>query len=212
MIKLYYYPGNASMAPHFMLEELGVDYELVLVDRKSEAQKSADYLALNPAGRIPTLVDGERVLFESPAICLYLAEQNPGANLIPGQENSERALFYQWLMYLTNTVQAELMVYFYPEKHCLDASAAPTIQAAQEARVTGMFELLDRELEGKRFLLGETLTVCDYFLLMLAIWADEFSRPPLSFPELGRYLRGLAQRRAVVEVCRKEGLSLDAYR
>ncbi len=83
MYQLYYYPGNASMAPHFILEALGVDYELVLVARKTEAQKSADYPALNPAGRIPTLVNGDSVLFESPAICLYLGEQHPEQQLIP---------------------------------------------------------------------------------------------------------------------------------
>ncbi len=57
MYQLYYYPLNASMAPHFILEALNVDFQLITVDRKSNAQKSDDYLALNPAGRIPTLID-----------------------------------------------------------------------------------------------------------------------------------------------------------
>ena len=68
MYKLYYYPGNASMAPHMLLEELGVAYELILVDREKNAHQSAEYLKLNPNGRIPTLIDGELILYETAAI------------------------------------------------------------------------------------------------------------------------------------------------
>lgn len=68
MFKLYYYPNNASLAPHFLLHHLNADYELLLVDKQSNAQKSADYLKLNPAGRIPTLIVGEQPIFESSAI------------------------------------------------------------------------------------------------------------------------------------------------
>ncbi len=64
MFKLYYYPNNASLAPHFLLHHLNADYELLLVDKPSNAQKSADYLKLNPAGRIPTLIVGEQPIFE----------------------------------------------------------------------------------------------------------------------------------------------------
>ena len=114
-------------------------------------------------------------------------------------------------MYLNNTVQAELMVYFYPEKHTTDQSSTANIVAAQESRVTEMFHLLDNELEDKSYLVGDSITVCDYFLLMLSIWADEFTKPPLSFPNLGRYLRNLAKRKAIQKVCKKENLSLTAY-
>ena len=105
------------MAPHFVLEALKLDFELILVDRKSNAQKSDEYLALNPSGRIPTLIDDELVLFESPAICIHLAESNPSANFIPNIGSKNRAKFFQWMMYLTNTVQAELMIHFYPDDY-----------------------------------------------------------------------------------------------
>ena len=81
--QLYYYPANASLAPHILLEEAGCDFELVLVDRKLERQKSVEYLRLNPNGRIPVLVSGELVLFESAAICLYIADLFPEARLVP---------------------------------------------------------------------------------------------------------------------------------
>ena len=73
MYRLYYYPGNANLAPHVLLEETGAQYELVLVDRETRGQKDAAYVRLNPNGRIPTLVDGELVIFEAAAICLHIA-------------------------------------------------------------------------------------------------------------------------------------------
>ncbi|MCL1050461.1 glutathione S-transferase family protein [Shewanella abyssi] len=211
MYKLYYYPLNASMAPHFVLEALNVDFELILVDRKRNAQKSAEYLALNPAGRIPTLIDTELVLFESAAICIHLAESNPATNLIPALGCNDRAKFFQWMMYLTNTLQAELMLYFYPEKHTDNKQAALEITAAQEARLSAILQLLDTELSQRDFLVGKQVTVCDFFLFMLAIWADELKQPPLAFDNLSRYLCRLARHSAIINVCNKEGLSLEDY-
>jgi glutathione S-transferase len=210
------------MAPHFMLEAMSVNFELILVDRKNNEQKSADYLLLNPAGRIPTLIDPHYAsentdnkgfaIFESPAICIHLAEMNPQANLIPQIGDRNRAIFLQWMMYLTNTVQAELMMCFYPENHTTDVKRIKTIEEAQELRVIAMFELLDQELKGKSYLIGEAISACDYFLFMLAVWADELKRPPLSFKYLGKYLCQLAQRDEIVSVCKTECLSLADYK
>jgi glutathione S-transferase len=209
--ELYYYPRNASLAPHLVLEELGLEFKLILVDREANAHNSADYLALNPTGKIPALVDNDLVMFESAAICLYLCEHSASSNLIPQVNTSSRALFYQWLMYLTNTIQSGLMVYYYPERHTTDKAATAEISAAQEGRITEMFALLDRALVGKNFLVSEHITVCDYFLLMLCMWAEEFTKPPLSFPHLGAHLRKLTKRRAVLEVCKREQLNLSKY-
>ena len=199
------------MAPHFVLEALGVDFELIKVDRNTMAQKSNDYLALNPTGRIPTLVSEELVIFESPAICIHLAENHPAAKLIPPIGEPNRAKFFQWLMYLTNTVQTELMVYFYPQKHTTDALSVAGIVEAQEVRITEMFELLDNVLKTSDYLIGDSITVCDYFLFMLAIWADELKKPPLAFKSLAKYLCRLAKQQAIINVCQKEKLSLAAY-
>lgn len=210
MYKLFYYPRNASWAPHLVLAELEVEFELVLVDRKSNEQKSSEYLALNPSGRIPTLIDEELVIFESAAICLHLCEKHPESGLIPTLGSPLRAKFFQWLFYLNSTVQPELMIYFYPQKHTA-GDDTKSIVIAQELRVTEIFSLLDKELEGKKFLVGSSVTVCDYFLFMLCHWASRFSQPPLSFGNLGRYLRGISKREAVVAVCKLEGTSLELY-
>ncbi|ABD82236.1 glutathione S-transferase family protein [Saccharophagus degradans] len=210
MYKLFYYPRNASWAPHMVLKEMGVAFELELVDRKREQQKTMAYMQLNPTGRIPTLVDGDLVMHESAAICLHLCEKHPQAGLIPEVASPNRALFYQWLFYLNSTVQPELMVYFYPQKHTTSDNTA-AIKQAQEARVTDMFAFIDSKLEGKEYLVGSSLTVCDYFLFMLAHWASGFNKPPLGYKHLGGYLRMLAKREAVMAVSSSEGTDLTAY-
>jgi len=117
----------------------------------------------------------------------------------------------QWMMYLTNTVQAELMLYLYPQKHTTDVKTIENIVEAQEGRITEMFALLDRELANRDFLIGQSISACDYFLFMLAVWADKLKIPPLSFANLSRYLGKLAQREAIIKVCKREMLSLEDY-
>lgn len=211
MYKLFYYPRNASWVPHMLLEEVKADYELILVDRKSEAQKSSEYLKLNPTGRIPTLVDGDQTILESAAISLHICEQHSESNLIPTVGDVNRTEFFQWLFYLTSTVQSELMLFFYPDKHTLDTASSESIAQAQEQRVTEMFVLIDKSLQGKEYLVGDNVTVCDFFLFMLSHWASGFKTPPLSFDHLGCYLKTFAQRPAVKHVCKVEGTSLAAY-
>lgn len=194
-----------------ILKEIGVEHELVLVDRKTEAQKSQDYLTLNPTGRIPTLIDGERTIFESAAICIHLGDAHVENELIP-TSSSHRAQFFQWLFYLTTTIQPELMLYFYPEKHVgLDNCRAAIIET-QERRLGEMFELLDKQLSDFDYVAGNTLTVCDFFLFMLSHWASGFKKSPLSYKHLGAHLRNLAKRPSIMDSSKIEGTRLEIYR
>lgn len=143
---------------------------------------------------------------------MHLCDQHPKSNLAPKISDPLRAEFLQWLFYLNSTLQPELMVYFYPNRHTTDANHAAAIIAAQEARITDMFAFLDIQLKGKEFLIGDNLTVCDFFLFMLSHWADEFKNPPLAFDNLRSYLRRIAKLPSVQEVCNIEGTSLEAYK
>src|SRR5450756_941613 len=133
MYQLYYYPGNANLAPHILLEEIGADYELVLVDRNKNEHKGPEYLKLNPTGRIPVLVDGGLVRYETAAICLHLADRHARAGLAPALGSNERAEFYKWLGYLTNGWQAQLMLYCYPGRLADDAAAVAQIKSHAES-------------------------------------------------------------------------------
>ncbi len=115
------------------------------------------------------------------------------------------------MMYLTNTLQAELMVLFYPQKHCQSDNAVAEIVKAQQVLIHQSLLLLNDQLSNKQYLLGDKITACDYFLFMLFIWADELELPPLSFPHLSCYLKRMVKQPAVITVCKKENLSLADY-
>ena len=211
MLQLYYYPDNASLAPHLLLAETNVDYSLRLVDRTINAQKSKEYLKLNPSGRIPTLVHDDLVLFESPAICIYICELDPESLFIPPVGHPTRPLFFQWLTYLNNTLQAEFMVWRYPHNHTTDISAIEAIKNAQNQRLVEILMLLDKELRTKSFLLNDTICAADHFLFMLALWCEKLSRPPTSFNNLQRFMCDISNRNAVQKVCEIEGIDLSLY-
>ena len=208
MYKLFYFPGNANLAPHMLLEEIGAPYELVLVDRAKNAHKSADYMKLNPMGRIPTLVDGDLVISETAAICLHLADKHPQAKLAPDLGSAERGRFYSWLMYLTNTVQAELIFYFYPEKIAGNEAARAEIKASEEARGGGMFDTIEQTLAegGGPYLLGAQYTVLDPYLLMLGRWTRGMKRPARTLPHVGAFMARMLDRPAVQRAFAQEGL------
>lgn len=212
MRQLHYYPGNASMAPHVVLREIGAPFELVLVDRTRDAHKSESYLRLNPNGQIPVLVDGDLVLYEAAAICLYLADTSPQHDLLPAIGTAERAQAYKWLMWMTNTVQPALMVYFYPERWLKPGheAMAEELRAVAEDRVAGLLGQIDLELarHGQPWLLGEDFSVLDPFCFMLCRWTRGFSsQPARAFPHVGPYLQRLLHRPSIQEVLSVEGLA-----
>lgn len=212
MITLHYYPGNASLAPHVLLHEIGAPFELVLVDRTRDAHKSAAYLQLNPNGLIPVLQDGPLVLYETAAICLHLADTHPAARLAPPLGSVERAHFYKWLVWLTNTLQALLIHYFYPERlvNDGDSAAAAQVKAHAEARIATLLQQLDNQLasHGGPWLLGADYSAADPYAWMLCRWTRGFeTRPARDYPQLGPYLQRLLQRPALQRTLAAEGLA-----
>ena len=209
MLQLHYHPSNASMAPHLLLEELGVPFELKLVDRAQRAHKAPAYLALNPNGLIPVLVDGDLVLYEAAAICLHLADTHPQAGLAPALGTPQRAHFYKWLLWLTNTLQATLIVYFYPERWADAADAVLQVKVHAQAKVDAMLAQLDAELarHGGPWLLGSAFSAVDAYALMLCRWTRGFARPARDLPQLGPYLQRVLARPATRRVFEREGLT-----
>jgi len=212
MYQLYYYPGNANLAPHMLLEEIGVPYELVLVDRDQNAQRSPQYLKLNPNGRIPTLVDGDLVLFEAAAICLHLADRHPEAALAPALGTPARAEFYKWLIYLTNTLQAELLIYFYPDRLASDVSAAAAVKLRAQERVADMLDLIEQVLAQRAaagqgpYLLGSQYSAADAYLLMLCRWTRMMPHPARARSHLNHSLQAIAARPAVARAFAGEAI------
>lgn len=207
MYELYYYPGNASLLPHMALREAGVPFELRLVDRAQDAQNSAEYLRLNPNGRIPVLVQGNLVLFEAAAITMHLADQHPEAGLAPPPGTPERAQFYKWMVHLTNTPQAEYRAWFYPWQHVADPAAAEGVKQASEERLGRMFDVVARQLGDGPWLLGDRFSAADLFLLMLVRWGRGMPRPPRDVPQLAAHAARVFARPAVQAAFAAEGLA-----
>ena len=208
MIQLHHYPSTASMVPHVLLEELGVPYELKIVDRQQNAHKAPDYLKLNPNGLIPVLVDGDLVLYETAAICLHLADTHAGAMLAPPLGTSQRAQLYKWLMWLTNTLQATLIVYWYPGRWAQSPEAVAEVKASAERKIGTQLDLLDAELarHGKPWLLGDDYTLLDPYVLTLCRWTRHFERPARSLPHLGPFLQRMLERPAVQRMYAQQGI------
>jgi len=207
MYALYYYPGNASLFPHMLLREIGAAFELRLVDRSQNAQKSAEYLRLNPHGQIPVLVDGDLVLYETAAVALHLLDNHPESELAPPVGSKERALFYRWMVHFANTLQPEFRTYFYPHERTGDPSAAPGIKAVAEARLTALFDQISEQLGAQPWLLGERFSAVDLYFLMLARWGRNMSRPPRERRNLGSLAERVLARSAVQTAFEFEGLS-----
>ena len=209
MLELHYHPSNASMAPHLLLEEMGLPFELKRVDRAMQAHKAPEYLRLNPNGLIPVLVDSELVLYEAAAICLHLVDTHPQAGLAPAVGTSQRAHFYKWLAWLTNTLQAALIIYFYPERWADTPEAVAQVKAHAEAKVGAMLDQLDAELarHGGPWLLGDAFSAVDAYALMLCRWTRGFARPARGLPQLGPFLQRVLARPATQRVFEREGLA-----
>ena len=219
MIQLHYYPSTASMAPHILLRELAVPFELLLVNRTQNAQKMTAYLRLNPNGLIPVLTsndeEGELLLYEAAAICLHLCGMYPASNLAPAVGTPERAHFYKWLIWLTNTLQATLITYFYPVRWVNvgnDAGAAQ-VKAQAEIKVGVLLDQLDAELARQAllhtepWLLGANYSAVDIYTLMLCRWTRNFaSKPARARAHLGPYLQRMLARPVVVKAFEVEEL------
>lgn len=200
------------MVPHIVLEELGVPYERVLVDRTVDAHKQPDYLRLNPNGLLPTLTDGDLVLYETAAIVLHLCDTHPQARLAPELGTPQRAHFYKWLMWLTNTLQTTLIAYFYPDRWVREGNAegAAEVKAQAHAKVLGMLAQLDALVErnGGPWVLGAEYSALDPYVFTLCRWTRNFAHGKArEMPHLGPYLQRMLQRPAVQAVLKAEGLS-----
>jgi glutathione S-transferase len=212
LIQLHYYPSTAAMVPHILLEEIGLTYERVLVDRAVGAHKTPEYLRLNPNGLIPLLTDGDLVLYETAAIVLHLCDTNPQSALAPPVGSVERAHFYKWLMWLTNTLQTALIVYFYPERWLNEGNEAGVaeLKAHAERKIGAMLDQLDAELarHGGPWFEGPGYTALDAYVFTLCRWTRNFKSPPArDRAHLGPFLQRMLARPAVQRVITHEKLA-----
>lgn len=204
--QLYSAPDSANLVIQMILEQLDAPYELCWLSRGQGEHRSDSYLALNPQGLIPTLVDGEHAVFETAAIALYLGQKY--GRLVPATGNARAySRCLQWMFYLSNTLHADLRVQFYSDRYRPEGTSPDAFLSKIKARVFGHFSLLNDELEKHSsggWLLGEALSVCDFYLAGLARWSVLYPQGQaidaeqlLSLPALNDFLIRMEQLPAV---------------
>lgn len=191
-MKLYEFAPTRSIRVRWTLQELGVAFEPVTVDLIAGEHRSLEFLRINPAGRIPVLVDGDRVLTESVAIVLYLAEKHPTRGLIPS-ELEQRAELYRWLFFTVTELEQPLWrisrhTALYPEERRLPGDVALAREEFRE-----MATVLADHLHGRRFVVGERVSVADFVVAYTLDWGHEAGLLD-DFPELLAYVERMYAR------------------
>ena len=206
MYTLYYSPGTASMVVHLALLEIGAPYKLELVDFEHGAQRSSEYLRLNPQGVVPTLIIDGQAYMESAALLLMLADRHPEAKLAPLPGSALRNEWYQSVVNLSNSLAATYRYWFYPpdlgaEEH------PPAVRAALQARIEAVWTRLDAQLAARGpYLLGKEFSGADLLVTMLMRWSRNMPRSALEWPALKRLADLVRERPSWCRLYELEGL------
>ncbi len=209
-MRLYGAKGAGSMAVHAALEEAGADYDFTLLDLSKGEQKAPDYLAINPNGRVPTLVDGDTVVFEGAACLMHAIDCHPDCGLAPAPGRPERGAYYKWLVWMTNTLQESGGAWAHPENWggAEEASRA-IVQGAAVARLERHWDMAEAGLEGRPWLLGEAFSGADLFLFMLAYWSRRYPVRAQDRPNLADHAARVMARPAVQRMMAAEAAEWD---
>lgn len=200
-MKLYFSPGACSLATHIVLKESGLSFEAVAAPTKThKLADGTDYYSINPLGYVPYLVlDDGRALHEVAAVVQYVADQVPDKQLAPPNGNWERYKLQEWL----NTIGTELHRGFSP----LFTPGMPAeAKEIAKARLLSRLSWVDGELAGKSFLMGDTFTVADAYLFVVAGWGKHVGVDISGLDNLNAFVARVAARPAVQEALRAEGL------
>ncbi|MBR9843048.1 MAG: glutathione S-transferase family protein [Rhodobacteraceae bacterium] len=211
-LRLHYAPDNASLIVRLALEELGLPYETVLVDRTASAQKSPAYRAINPAAKIPALETPDGAIFETAAILLYLADR--AGRLAPSIDAPDRGMFLSWLFYLSNTLHANLRITFYPHKYIDRATDPAPLLTEARKNITEGLRILDQAVgAGHDWFNGATPSILDLYLAAMLRWmviypAGDTDWVALSdWPNLTRMTAKLETRASVAALIEAEGMA-----
>lgn len=169
-MKLYEFAPTRSIRARWALQELGVAFETVTVDLRVGEHRTDWFLTINPAGKVPVLVDGDVIVTESVAIVLYLAEKYPDQRLIPA-DLRQRAQLFRWLLFMATELEQPLWrivrhTRLYPEEKRL-----PGEVALARDDFAAMASVLDAHMTGRKFVVGDSVTVGDFVLAYTLDWA-----------------------------------------
>jgi glutathione S-transferase len=189
-MKLYYNPQSRAVIAKWMLDECGAQYKIVAIDFAKREHKAPEFLQINPAGKLPALVDGDAKIFEGTAICLYLGDKFPQANLAPKIGSPERGRYLSLMVYATSQLEpamgdALLKVDHLPQRGWTDFATAQ--------------DVVEGELGKGSYLFGDWFTAADIMIGSMFIWKRIFGAPP-GRPVLEAYVDRLLARPKVMKL------------
>ena len=207
-LKLYGRGGACSMAPHIILEELGLDYELVMVER--DKLNTPEHLAVNPMAQVPSLVTDDGLMTESVAILLYLGEKYGEGRLLPPPGSWERGQMMMRMLFLASQEHPAFGLWLRPFRWLDDGDEQGRLKAAAEERFAVCFQRLDGWLEGHDWLIGDHMTIADTLAFVHARWGLRVDPPTTEYPNLWRFAKNMAGVPSVARVMEQEGIALNA--
>jgi glutathione S-transferase len=203
MYKLHNIRRWGSMAPHLVLEELGVPYENVWMMPAELA--TPGFRALSPLGLIPVLGlrDG-RSIIESMAIVVHLTDANRDKKLAPPPGTDDHAIYLSWLAFMSSNLYPAISIAFAPDSYATNESERAAVRKSAEASCNRMFDVLENRLASKGpFVLGETFSAADLYLFMLTVWGRPTERGLLqrcpAIAEVAEYVRGRPKLKAALD-------------
>ena len=197
MMKLYHSAQSRSVRPKWLLEEIGASYEVVSLNLQALDQKKPEYLKLNPNGAVPTLVDDDLVLFESAAICQYLADKFPDKHLAPAICTPARGLYYQWIHFAMSGLEPPAVTIFQHTVMKPEAERNPTLVAEARTQLGAALKVVDAALAGRDYILGKEFTAADVMVGSTLNWCQMMGMiDGGGLPNVQGYLGRLAARPA----------------
>jgi glutathione S-transferase len=200
MLKLYYAPGTCALASHIALEEAGADYETERLDFKRNEQNSADYLAINPKGRVPSLVTDRGVLTETPAMLAYIAQTFPQAKLAPLDDPFAFAQVQSFNSYLCSTVHVAHAHKLRGARWATEESSIADMKRMIPNTVGACFALIEQKMLKGPWVMGEQYTICDPYLFTVAQWLEGDGVDIKETPKVADHFKRMAERPAVRKV------------
>lgn len=181
-MKLYFSPNACSLAPHIVLRELGLAFDLIRVDNSNKTTQSGeDFLAINPKGYVAALqLDNGEVLTEGPAILQYLADLHPHAGLAPPNGSWQRVRLQEWLNFISSEIHGGLGLLF-------NGAISDTVKTLLKEKLFKRFAFLMQTLEQQDYLLGESFSVADAYLFTTLRWTRGFAIDLGQWPALERF-------------------------
>ncbi|MEO0752003.1 MAG: glutathione S-transferase family protein [Pseudomonadota bacterium] len=200
--QLFYADGSAAMSVRVLLEEIGAPYTLIDTSIAKDQPRSEKHLALNPNGWVPVLAWSDHAMYEAAAITIYLTDLYPEARLGPRPEDRDWPLYLQTLVYFSNTVQTAFQQYYYAERFAAQGADLSGVMAQGARRLRDVWQVIEDQLVGQSWCVGERFSAADVHLYMLTTWLDpEGGHPDMTeFPNVTRVARQTAKESSVKKV------------